>query len=237
MSTELIEKVDSILKKSDMPDRHTFFQIEKFIVGKEPTAQGQLWQITRELQARRETVDSYKKDLLDSEDNLELFDIKIDRAGREIRELANVDAEYTDLEIREREINIRKLQRDKDALVKSARKVNKKMKCVKEEMEFLAAGHKRIEEIVGESKPLDDEVAQKEYWNEKLLEEFNLRIILKRPLDPDFVKTVMALHDDALVKKHLTSALEGIQQQMIEQRQAPPVDKRPKAEVKAHTQG
>jgi chromosome segregation ATPase len=238
MSTELIEKVDSILKKADIPDRHTFFQIEKFIVGKEPTAQGQLWQITRELQARRETIDAYKHDLKDAEDNLELFDIKIERFDREIRQLAqestNQDA---DLNIKENEINIRKLQREKEALIKSSRKVNKKMKCVMEEMEFLSAGHKQIEDAIGESKPLDDENAQKEYWNERLLEEFNLRIILKRPLDPDFVKTVMALHDEAIVKKHLTSALEGIQQQMIEQRQALPVDKRPKAEIKAHTQG
>ena len=142
-----------------------------------------------------------------------------------------------DLNIKENEINIRKLQRDKESLVKSSRKVNKKMKCILEEMEFLAAGHKQIVELVGEAKSLDDEEAQKEYWNERLLEEFNLRVILKRPLDPDFVKTVMALHDDAIVKKHLTSAIEGMQQQMIEQRQALPVDKRPEVKVKAHTQG
>ena len=104
-------------------------------------------------------------------------------------------------------------------------------------MGFLAAGYEKIVEIVGEVKSLDDESAQKEYWNERLLEEFNLRIILKRPLDPDFVKTVMSLHDDAAVKKHVTAALENVQQQMIAQRQAPPVDKRPTAEIKAHTQG
>ena len=233
--TELIEQVDTILKNADMPDRHTFFQIEKFIVGKEPTAQGQIWQITRELQARRETVDSYKKDLADAEDNLELFDIKIERLNREISLMAQ--HEEMDLNIKENEINIRKLQRDKESLVKSARKVNKKLKYILEEMEFLAAGHKQIVELVGEAKSLDDEDAQKEYWNEKLLEEFNLRVILKRPLDPDFVKTVMSLHDDAVVKKHLTSAIEGIQQQMIEQRQALPAEKRPEVKVKAHTQG
>ena len=108
MSTELIEKVDTILKSAEMPDRHTFFQIEKFIVGKEPTAQGQLWQITRELQARQETADSYGKDLKDAEDNLELFDIRIERLNREIRQMA--EEEGADLEIQEREINIRKLQ-------------------------------------------------------------------------------------------------------------------------------
>tara|TARA_Y100000034_G_scaffold135846_1_gene209436 strand:- start:1202 stop:1891 length:690 start_codon:yes stop_codon:yes gene_type:complete len=217
MSTELIEKVDTILKNAEMPDRHTFFQIEKFIVGKEPTAQGQLWQITRELQARQETADSYGKDLKDAEDNLELFDIRIERLNREIRQMA--EEEGADLEIQEREINIRKLQRDKEALIKSAQKVNKKLKCILEEMSFLTVGYEKIVEHVGEAKPLDDEGAQKEYWNEKLLEEFNLRVILRKPLDPEFVKTVMAIHDDATVKQHVTAALEGIQQEMIEQRQ------------------
>lgn len=235
MSTEIIEQTNKILKNAEMPDRHTFFQIEKFIVGKEPTAQGQLWQITRELQARSETVDSYKRDLADAEDNLELFDIRIERLNREIRDFADDSA--LDLNIQENEINIRKLQREKEALVKSSRKVNNKLKCVLEEMGFLAAGYEKIVELVGEVKSLDDESAQKEYWNERLLEEFNLRIILKRPLDPDFVKTVMSLHDDAVVKKHVTAALENVQQQMIAQRQSLPEEKRPKAEVKAHTQG
>ena len=42
MSTELIEKVETILNKVDLPDRHTFFQLEKFVIGKEPTVQAQL---------------------------------------------------------------------------------------------------------------------------------------------------------------------------------------------------
>jgi len=220
MSTELIEKVDAILKKSELPDRHTFFQIEKFIVGKEPTAQGQLWQITRELQSRRETIDAFEKDLKDAEDNLELFDLRIERLNREIRNIAKAEeGDCNDLEIQEREINIRKLSRDKDDLVKSAKKVNKKLKSILEEMAFLQTGYDTIVNRIGEIKSFDDEESQKEYWNEKLLEEFNLRVILQRPLDPEFVKTVMALHDGASVKQHVTAALEGIQQQMIEQRQ------------------
>ena len=229
MSTELIEKVDEILKKNELPDRHTFFQIEKFIVGKEPTAQGQLWQIIRELQNRQETVDSYKRDLEDAEDNLELIDIKIERNNREIRELAQ--HEGADLEIKEREINIRKLQREKEALVKSARKVNKKLKCILEEMSFLASGYEKVVAQIGDPKKLDDEAAQREYWNERLLEEFNLRIILKKPLDPEFVRTVMALHDEAPVKQHLTKALEGIQQKMIEQNKAHQPKLEPNAKI------
>ena len=94
MSTELIEKVHTILNKASLPDRHTFFQLEKFVIGKEPTAQSQLWQIIREMQARIETVDSYRKQLEDAEDTLELFDIKIERQNRAIREESKVDLEH-----------------------------------------------------------------------------------------------------------------------------------------------
>lgn len=232
MSIELLEKVENILAKAEMPDRHTYFQIEKFIIGKEPTAQAQLWAIIRELQARKETVESFRKDLADAEDNLELFDVKIERLNRELRITANSDTiPNRDLNISESEINIRKLQREKEALVKSARNVNKKLKNVLEEMAYLTAGYEKIISQVGEMKSLDDDQAQREMWNEKFLEEFNLRVILQRPLDPEFIKTVMCLHDEAPVKKHVVSLIENIQKKMIAERRDP--TKQPQVEVKA----
>ena len=243
MSTELTEKVDGILKKSELPDRHTFFQIEKFLIGKEPTGQSQLWQIVRELKARQETVESYKKQLEDCEDELELFDIRIERNNRLIRDLAkkdsDIEGEYNDLRIQECEINIRKLQREKEHLVKAARKVQQKLKNLMEEMAFLAAGHDRIVAIVGEMKPLDDEQAQREYWNEKLLEEFNLRVMFNRPLDPEFVKTVLSLDDGSPVKTHVIGLVNQIQHKMLEQGRKELEHKalRPRVEVKAKAQG
>jgi predicted nucleic acid-binding Zn-ribbon protein len=210
-----MEKVDEILNNAKIPDRHSFFQIEKFMIGKEPTAQAQYWAIVRELEARKETVQSYKKDLADAEDNLELFDVRIERLDLEIQALKTENDPHAALNIREREINIRKLQREKEALVAAARKANKKLRHVQEEMAYLAAGHDKIVKLYGPMKPLDDEAAQQEMWNEKLLEEFNLRVILQRPLDPEFIKTVMCLHHDAPVKKHVAALLEGIQKEMI----------------------
>ena len=225
MSTELIEKVDEIIKKANLPDRHTLFQLEKFVIGKEPTAQAQLWAIVRELQARKETLESFEKDLADAEDNLELFDIKIVRLNRQIDILKNMvpnpvieEDSNIDLNIMECEINIRKLQRDKTSLIKAARKINKKKDDIKIEMAFLAAGFEKIELKVGGVKPLDDDAAQKEMWNEKFLEEFNLRVILQRPLELEFIKTVMCLNSDAPVKKHVSNLIENIQDKMIEEK-------------------
>ena len=168
MSTEIIEKTNEILKNVEMPDRHSFFQLQKFVIGKEVTGHAQLWQIVRELQSRKETVDCYKKDLADAEDNLELFDLRIERMNREIRHLSKLETEEPveiDLDIKEREINIRKLQREKEALVQSAQKVNKKLKYVIEEMGFLTVAYDAVAKQLGEIKPLDDEETQKEMWN------------------------------------------------------------------------
>ena len=237
MSTaiELKEKVDEILNKADIPDRHSFFQIEKFMIGKEPTGQAQLWAICREINVRKETIEQFKKELADAEDNLELFDIKIERSNRAIRELANSDDSYSDLNIQEHEINIRKLQREKESLVKAAQKVNKRMKCVAEELAYLVGGYDKVVEKIGEMKPFDDEESQKEMWNEKLLEEFNLKVILRKPLDTEFVRTVMCLHDEAPVKKHVVALIEGIQQQMLADRRNPL--KRPEVDVKPRVTG
>lgn len=229
MSTELLAKVHEILHLANMPDRHTFFQIEKFIIGKEPTAQSQLWAIVRELQARVDTIEQFQKDLRDAEDDLELFDIKIERLDRALKSEAGNNDPNTDLNIKEFEINIRKLQRDKETLISSARKLNNKLKNVLEEINYLVGGYEKIVANYEAIKPLDDEQAQKDMWNEKLLEEFNLRVILQRPLDPEFVKTVMCLHDDAPVKKQVVTLVENIQKKMIAER---PAIVRPQVEVK-----
>lgn len=215
MSTELRERVEQIIDENQLPDRHSYFQIEKFIIGREPTGHAQLWAVVRELDARKETVETFEKELKDAEDNLELFDIKIERLNRLIREEANNKGQHSDLNIQEHEINIRKLEREKASLVKSARKVAKKMRSTLEEMAHLVQGYDQIVEKIGPPKAFDDEAAQKEMWNEKLLEELNLRIILQRPLDPEFIKTAMRLSDDSIVKKQVVAILEQLQQKLI----------------------
>lgn len=217
---DIEKKVENILEKFEIPDRHSFFQIEKFMIGKEPTGQSQLWAITRELEARKETIESYTRDLHDAEDNIELLDIKIERMEQQIKNIKSKDDIDSSLNIRELEINIRKTIREKESLIKSARKVGKKFKYTLEEMAFLADGYEKIVEKIGEIKPFDDENSQKEMWNEKLLEDFNLRVILQRPIDPEFVKTVMCIHDDASVKKHIISLIDNIQKKMIVEKQS-----------------
>ena len=228
MSEELINRVESILNKVDLPDRHTFFQLEKFVIGKEPTAQSQLWQIVREMQARMETIDTFRHQLEQAEDSLEIFDIKIERENRLLRRHSSSEGEDLDLFLRELEINIRKLQREKEALILSSRKATRKLKFVLEELAFLDESYHKIVNKCGEVKPMDDEAAQNEMWSEKLLEDFNLRVILGRPLETEFVKTVMCLPDDSPVKKHVVKMLEVIQARMLMQNKKPEIDTKAK---------
>ena len=216
MSRELVEKMNRILKETELPERHTFFQIEKFIIGKEPTHQGQLWQIVRELKARQESVENIERDLEQAEDDLELFDIKIERLNREMLKKEVL----TDLDIKELELGIKKLRREKKALEKSTEKARQTMKYALEEVNYLIAGYERLLKEVGKVKPIDDEQAQAELWNEKLLEQFNLRILLKNPIDSELVKTIMALDDNTPVKKHVAAILHRSQQRMLAELQA-----------------
>lgn len=63
-------------------------------------------------------------------------------------------------------------------------------------------------------KPLDDIEAQQQYWNEKFTEELNLRLLLKQPIDVDFVRTIMSLDDQSSIKQQMTTILQKIQRQM-----------------------
>jgi len=218
LSSELIQKIDEILERADIPERHTYFQIEKFIIGKEVTAQAQLWQIVRELKARRETIESFAQQLEEAGDNLELFDIQIQRQQELLETQKRLGNELNLLNIKEIEINIRKIVREKGRLNQSVKKVQSKVGFALEESRFLILAFNRIEQIQ-ELKSLDDKEAQIEYWNEKLLEEFNLRILLRNPLDSELIRTIMSLNDDAPVKKHVSSMLQQVQRSMLEKSQ------------------
>ena len=77
MSNELIRRIDEILDEVSVPERHTFFQLKHFIIGKEPTIQAQQWQVIRELRARRESLEALQEQIEDLADNIQLSHIKV----------------------------------------------------------------------------------------------------------------------------------------------------------------
>lgn len=207
---QLFENVQTLLTKVDMPERHTFFQMKNFIVGKECTVQGQLWQITRELRARQDSILALHDQLADAEDTKALLDIAIER-------LRVVPEKEDELSARERQIKIRKIDRERGSLERTLQTLKNKSKYLLEEMAYLYNAHETLNKI-SPMKPLDDVDAQKEYWNEKLTEELNLRLLLRHPLDCDFVKTILALEDTSPVKKQMVEILNKVQTNMIAER-------------------
>jgi len=214
MSSELLQKVDGILEATEIPERHTFFQIKNFIIGKEYTVQGQLWQVVRELKARRESIDALELQIADGEDNIQLIDIKIEELNYDLE--IHSDGKAL-LRIRRREIEIRKLEREKKALQHNIESLKHKVRYLLEEVLYLAGAYETLSKVEP-IKSLDDVGAQKQYWNEKLATHLNLKLLLKNPLDADFVNTILALDDDAPVKQHMLGMLDRVQKMMIEER-------------------
>jgi hypothetical protein len=61
-------------------------------------------------------------------------------------------------------------------------------------------------------------MAQAEYWNEKLTEEVNLRILTRRPLEIDLVKTALALNNNAPIKQAVLGMLQREQNRIIQEK-------------------
>ena len=104
MSLEIIRKVDNVLDQADVPERHTYFQMKHFIVGKECTIQGQMWQIIRELRARRESLESLQEQIDDLDDDIKISHVQIERR----RKIGLGSAGLTELDNIEIEANMNK---------------------------------------------------------------------------------------------------------------------------------
>jgi len=201
---ELIEKAKEIINNSDLKERHSFFQLNHFIVGKEPTLQSKLWQCTREINARIETVDSYKEEILISEENYEILSLKIDRYK------TLIEKESCTYKRKILEIKLKKMIRNYDRKDFVFKKINDKLKSVNEELDFFVKTFMEIEKVE-KLKSFDDVESQNQYWSAKLGNDLNLRFLLNIPTDLELCKTILALPDISIVKKQLTSALDEIQ--------------------------
>ena len=208
MSSELINKADEILGKHSLADRHSYFQLKNYIIGKEHTLHGKMWQCIRELKTRRDSIDAIKLQIEDVNDKLELIDItkeklKITPEGDlTVLEQESMHGRFLDLLERERDIKIRQLDRDKAQLEKNGLDLVDKRKSIQEEINYFIQAFEHLRKM-GDWKEFDDEKAQEAYWNAKLDHELNMRLVLGQPIDIELGRTIEALEDDAPVKQKL----------------------------------
>lgn len=202
MSSELINKADEILSKHSLADRHSYFQLKNYIIGKEHTLHGKMWQCVRELKTRRDSIDAIKLQIEDVNDKMELIDIQKEKIALLMAAQENVPPAPTDLIKRENAIKIRQADRDAKQLEKNGTDLVNKMKSIQEEINYFIQAFEHLGKM-GDWKEFDDEKAQESYWNAKLEHELNMRLVLGQPIDIELGRTIEALEDNAPVKQRL----------------------------------
>jgi hypothetical protein len=202
MSSELINKADEILGTHSLADRHSYFQLKNYIIGKEHTLHGKMWQCIRELKTRRDSIDAIKLQIEDVNDKLELIDIKKEKHAIAIKILNSGESTTTELDNREYEIQLRQMSRDYAQLEKNGADLVDKMKSIQEEINYFIQAFEALNKM-GDWKEFDDEKAQEAYWNAKLDHELNMRLVLGQPIDIELGRTIEALEDKSPVKQKL----------------------------------
>jgi hypothetical protein len=213
MSTQLesvnfMSDIDKVLE-AEVAQRHSFFQLKYFVIGKEPTHQARMWQCIRELKARREALVALELEIEEGRDNLELSEMQFDEHIN-TDDVVNRD-KYAE---RRRHIMGRKLLRQVNAAKNNLAQLEDKKKWLLQEAQFFLESFKNLEKIE-KMKPFDDLDAQKAYWGEKLANKINLKMLMQNPVDTELIETVIALPDDIPVKQTMVKRLNSIQNQML----------------------
>lgn len=208
---EFFEKIDKVLEKAP-EDRHSYYQLKYFVLGKEPTTQAQMWQSLRELKSRKDTIDTLQLQIEDTKDEIEL--IKIDHE----KFYVNDDVVYQNDKLhairkREKEIKERRLKRRVESLMSNINKMEKKLEFEIQEANFFLQAFEALE-IIEPLKDYDDYEAQKELWEAKITEEINLRALMRQPIPPDLLKTAVSLHEGSEIKARVINILETSKSQI-----------------------
>ena len=161
MSSKLQDKIQNLMK-NDVVERHSYFQLKYFVIGKEPTTQAKLWRCIRELESRNKSLQAIELEIGDTNDDIELLHIEIkDLLGNQFKQDEN-----------KKQILTRKNERKTKALVEKLKDLKNKKRYIEEEASFFVQAFESLEKIE-KIKPFDDLDAQTEYWNKKLKHQLN----------------------------------------------------------------
>lgn len=205
------EEISKIIEKS-VPERHSFFQLRYFVIGKEPTNQAKMWQCLREIKARKDSLDSIELEIEEQKDTLEL--LELEEKVLDLNNFKEDTAEINELKSQENRIKVKKAKRQKKSTTSNIAQLLNRKKYIEEELEFFLEMFKTLE-TVEPLKSLDDVNAQKEYWAEKLTQKLNLKMLLGGQLESELVETIVALPDDMNIKKQILNTLTLRHEQLV----------------------
>lgn len=203
MIEKVIELANKVLDKGSLSSRHSKYQLKHFIVNAEPTHQGRLWQCLKEIDARKESLLQLQNEKFDFEDRVAVEQINIEILQRDI------EKESDELEDKKKKINLRRAQRSFEALKKTGGKIDDKVKAVIEELDFFIISFNQLDKIEP-LKEYDDFAAQSEYWSNKFAIELQVRDLFGMPLDPEIIKSILLLDDNAKIKQNLIKQIDNI---------------------------
>ena len=214
-NVELFKKIDKVLEKAP-ENRHSYYKLKYFVIGKEHTTQAQLWQCLRELQSRKETIETLELQIADIKDEIELINLDYEKFYAE--EVVYQNTKLNSICKKEKEIKIRKLKRKEESLLKNINKLERKLEFTVQEARFFYQAFEALEKIES-LKDYDDYEVQKEFWEAKISEEINLRVLMRQPIPPDVLKTALSLHETSEVKERTIKLLENTKSQMIAEKE------------------
>jgi hypothetical protein len=184
------------------------------VVNKEPTIQGKMWQCIREIRTRQDAMEKLSLEIEETEDKKSLAVIQRKKEALSDVNNTNVPKELHGLFEEEKGIILKRLNRQYAALNASLEELNTRLKEQQEEANWFLETFKKLEEVEP-LKPFDDLESQQKYWNERLTQELNMRLMLKQPIDVELAKTILSLHDEAPIKKQLVNVLSQIQDEQL----------------------
>jgi chromosome segregation ATPase len=202
------EKAVELVEKYNIPNRHTFYQLKYFIIGKEPTIQAKLQKCLKEIDARKDSIKNMLLSIDEAQDDIDLINLKIEELNKK-----NIKCE---LKKQYKKIQIKKFNRKKENLQESVKSIKKKLQDAEQETQFFLSAFEELQKIE-DLKPYDDIKSNIEFWNENFSQELKLRILLQKPLDLELVKCILALNNDAPIKKEILNIIENTRVQALKQ--------------------
>jgi hypothetical protein len=190
----MLEKIKEIIDKNIIINRHSDFQIEKFIIGKELTPSAQAWQCIRELKSRYENLVNLNLEIENVLDDIEIKKIEIEEEKKE--------------NTKKTPFIVRKLERSLNSLQTNHSKLLENKKNYEEECEKLLNLFLNIEK---NNKILswNDSEAQAQYFENKFRNEMNLDFLLGHPVNKELVRSILQLDNSSKLKNNLIELIDN----------------------------
>lgn len=208
MKNSIYKKAEEITKNK-ICNRHTFFQLKHFVLGKELTTQSKLQKCLREIDARKKTIKSIVFGIEDAKDELEIMKLK-ELNLKKKKPKDNISNKHL-------EIQNRKLKRKKEMLLDTIQEMEIKLKEAEEETDFFIKAFEQLE-MIEPLKRYDDPDSNAEFWNENFMQDLKLRLMLQKPIDIELVKCILSLDSESPVRKEVVGILDQVQRKALTQK-------------------